>query len=61
MSREWRAYAPVRAALLHDHFFKQLRRHPAAKFRNVPPLSADGHRIAPNRQEHNRNAELSTT
>ena len=32
MSPRWRAYAPVCAALLHDHSFKQLRRHPAAEF-----------------------------
>ena len=31
-SLRWRAYAPVCAALLHDHSFKQLRRHPAAEF-----------------------------
>ncbi len=32
MSPQWRACAPVCAALRHDHSFKQLRRHPAAEF-----------------------------
>ncbi len=32
MSPQWRICTPVCAALLHDHSFKQLRRHPAAEF-----------------------------